>query len=381
MIDFKVIKQSKKSRARLGILKTPHGEVETPAFVPVATRATIKTLTSEEAAAAGSQMLIANTYHLHLWPGEKLVKKAGGIHKFMNWPHPLMTDSGGFQVFSLGFGTDHGIGKFAKGRAEEIGKSVRTGDKPQKLKITPHGVHFRSIIDGRELFIGPYESIKIQEDIGADIMFAFDECTSPLADYEYVKDSLELTHRWAKMSLNARRSKQALYGIVQGSHFKDLREAGARFTNSLDFDGFGIGGDFGDDKKNMTKVLDWTVPLLSPRKPRHYLGIGYLEDMEPIIKGGADTFDCIVPTHYARRGIAFTSSGRLDLHDKKFLADKKPLDPKCACLTCAHYRRNYIGHLFRAHELTAFKLITFHNLFYFNAYVARIRQKIKEGRI
>jgi len=202
-----------------------------------------------------------------------------------------------------------------------------------------------------------------------------------LASHEYVKDSLERTHRWAKASLAARRTKQALYGITQGSHFKDLREAGARYINSLGFDGFGIGGDFGADKKMMQKVLDWTLPLLDDRMPRHFLGIGHLADMEPIVKGGADTFDCTVPTHYARRGVAFTSAGRLNLKKQSFLADTSQLDKRCGCKVCATYRKNYICHLFRAHEITGMRLLTYHNLFYFNNYVAELRVKIRRGQL
>ena len=378
-MEFKVLRQSKKSRARLGILRTAHGDIETPAFVPVATRATVKTLTSEEAQEAGSQLLIANTYHMHFLPGEERIKKSGGLHKFMNWDQPLMTDSGGFQAFSLGFGTDHGVGKVLKERLEKT--AIAVNDQPEKLRITMDGIYFRSIVDGRKLFMGPNESITIQEALGADIMFAFDECTSPLASHEYVKDSLERTHRWAKASLAARRTKQALYGITQGSHFKDLREAGARYINSLGFDGFGIGGDFGADKKMMQKVLDWTLPLLDDRMPRHFLGIGHLADMEPIVKGGADTFDCTVPTHYARRGVAFTSAGRLNLKKQSFLADTSQLDKRCGCKVCATYRKNYICHLFRAHEITGMRLLTYHNLFYFNNYVAELRVKIRRGQL
>jgi queuine tRNA-ribosyltransferase/7-cyano-7-deazaguanine tRNA-ribosyltransferase len=381
MISFEIFKKSRKSRARLGLLKTEHGVVETPCLVPVATQAVVKTLTSEEVKETRTQILIANTFHLHLKPGEKIVKESGKLHEFMNWQRPLMTDSGGFQVFSLGFGRDLNIGKISKyfpGADERvIGKSAQ----PKYLRITRDGVYFQSPLDGEKLFLGPKESIKIQESLGADIIFAFDECTAPLSTVEYANKSLERTHNWAEICLKTKKSRQALFGIVQGSHFKELREKSAGFISSLDFDGFGIGGDLGRDKKTMMKILDWTVPVLNDSKPRHLLGIGKLEDMEVIIKSGVDLFDCTVPTHYARRGIAFTDSGQLNLWQRKFLQDKGPLDKNCFCLACRNYKRNYISHLVRSKEITALKLLTFHNLCYFNSFVEKIRKKIKNGKI
>ena len=381
MIEFKILKKSKKSSARVGILKTPHGEVETPTLVPVATKAVIKTLTSEEVLATKTKITISNTFHLHLRPGDDVVKKAGGINKFMNLPVVTMTDSGGFQVFSLGFGRDMQVGKLLKyftGKQKDV---VALGSNSKDVKITPDGVHFRSPIDGRQLFIGPKESIKFQEKIGADIMYAFDECTPPLSTWEYTAKSIELTHKWAKICLDSKKTGQALYGIVQGSKFKDLREKSSKYIGSLDFDGYGIGGDLGESRKSMDDVLSWTIPNLNESKPRHMLGIGYLEDMEIIIKKGIDTFDCTVPTHFARRGIAFTSKGKLDLTKTIFLKDKNPLDKKCNCTTCANYTRSYICHLMKAGEITGMRLLTFHNLFYFNTYVQGIRQKIKDGKL
>lgn len=378
MIRFTILKESKHSRARAGLIETPHGVVETPALVPVATQAAIKALTPEEAASAGAQILITNTYHTHLRPGEAVIKRAGGLHRFMNWPRPLMTDSGGFQVFSLGFGEDHGVGKILSEKRKKI---ISAGDQPKKLNITDRGVLFRSSIDGREVFLGPKESIAIQESLGADIMFSFDECTSPLANYEYVKKSLERTNRWIRASLAARRSNQALYGIVQGSHFKDLRAQSAKFASSLDFDGFGIGGDLGIGKDVTKKILSWTIPLLDKRKPRHLLGIGRLDDLELAIRGGADTFDCIVPTRYGRHGIAFTAEGKINLRQAQFLKDKNPLDKTCACRVCMAHRRNYISHLVRAGEISALSMLTFHNLFYYHAVIAKIRKKILDGNL
>ncbi len=378
MVDFKVIYKSKKSGARLGVLKTPHGEVMTPTLVPVGTQAVMKTLTSEEAVAAKCRMLIANTFHLHLKPGEKLVKRHGGLHKFMNWQRPIMTDSGGFQVFSLGFGRDCGIGKILKEKADS---SVRVNKQPKSVKISDEGVSFRSPLDGREIFLGPKESIKIQEALGADIILAFDECTSPNANHEYTKRSLVRTHAWAKMCLKARKSKQALYGIVQGGKFKDLRVESAKFIGNLPFDGFAIGGEFGDDKKIMSEMISWVMKELPRTKPVHLLGIGHPDDIIPIIKSGVDTFDCIVPTHYARHGVAFTSKGRLDMNKSKFLLDKKPLGERCECYVCENYSRGYITHMLRAKEITPLKLLTFHNLWYFNTYIENLREQIKKGKL
>ncbi|PIT92803.1 MAG: tRNA guanosine(34) transglycosylase Tgt [Candidatus Harrisonbacteria bacterium CG10_big_fil_rev_8_21_14_0_10_42_17] len=378
MIEFKILKQSKKSRARLGMLQTPHGLVETPAFVPVATQATLKTLTSEQAAQTHSQLLICNTFHLHLKPGALIVKKHGGLHSFMHWKRPLMTDSGGFQVFSLGFGIDHGVGKIG---VPHSSSSIVKGQQPKKIRITDTGVHFRSPFDGRSIFIGPKESIRIQEQLGADIIFAFDECTAPHADYAYTKHSLKKTHTWARICLDVKKSKQALYGIVQGGRFKDLRKESARYTGLLPFDGFGIGGEFGSKKSAMTMMIRWVLDELPSEKPRHLLGIGYLEDIPRIIKEGIDTFDCIVPTHFARHGYAFTSSGKLNLRQSTFLKDKKPLDAKCSCATCVNYSRGYIAHLLRAKEITPLTLLTFHNLHFFNTFVATVRNEIKRGKL
>ncbi|MCX6724127.1 MAG: tRNA guanosine(34) transglycosylase Tgt [Candidatus Staskawiczbacteria bacterium] len=400
-MNFKILKKSKISRARLGFLETEHGVVETPCLVPVATQAVVKTLDSKEVEETKSQILISNTFWLHLRPGEKVVEKAGKLHKFMNWKKPLMTDSGGYQVFSLGFGRDFGLGsKLALGNeifsrldpsadgAHSSRKNllprameIKAGAQPQNLIINSDGVVFRSPINGDELFLGPKESIKIQEKLGADIIFAFDECTPPMADFDYVKKSLEKTHNWAKICLKAKKTKQALYGIVQGSRFKDLRVESAKFIGGLNFDGFGIGGEFGNSKKEMSQMLQWVADELPEKKPRHLLGVGYLEDMEAIIKSGVDTFDCTVPTHYARRGIAFTSEGKLNLKQTKFLKKIEPLDKNCVCNVCLNYKKDYICHLLKAGEITGMKLLTFHNLWYFNTFVEEIRNKIKKGEI
>lgn len=391
MIEFTVLKKSKKSAARLGVLTTPHGEIMTPAIVPVATLAAVKALRSDEIAATGTQLLISNTYHLHLQPGEKIVKAAGGINTFMHWQGPTMTDSGGFQVFSLGFGRDLGVGKHSiKYYPGKMERAIEKGHQPNHVRMTEEGVHFRSPLTGDELFLGPESSIAIQQKLGADIMFAFDECPPPGATHEYMKQSLARTHRWAKRSLAARTSHQALYGIVQGADFADLRKEGARKITRMDgFDGFGIGGDIGESKDESRKILKWVIPLLDQKKPRHLLGMGHIEDIELIMKGGVDTFDCTVPTHYARRGIAFVSKksgvrggaheGRVDFSKASLLKEKGPIDAECVCMVCQNYQRAYVAHLVRANEITGAALLTFHNLFFFNAYVDAMRQKIAKG--
>lgn len=377
MLEFKILKSSKTSRARLGLLKTSHGVVQTPCLVPVATQATIKTLNMEQVKETKSQILICNTFHLHLRPGEGIVKKMGSLHKFMNWPLPLMTDSGGYQVFSFGFGKDFKMGKILN---KKKSFSIKAGGQPKSLKITADGVFFQSPIDGHKLFLGPKESIKIQEQLGADIIFNFDECPPPIADYEYTAKSMETTHRWAKICLEAKKSKQALYGIVQGGKFKDLRVKSAKFISNLDFDGFGIGGELGFDKKKMFQMLNWVNEILPKEKPRHLLGNGHIEDLVKILKSGIDTIDCIIPTHYARHGIAFISQGKIDLGKSVFLKDKRPLDKSCSCKVCQTYTRSYISHLFKAKEITALSLLTFHNLYFFNAFIEKIREKIKAGK-
>lgn len=377
MFEFKILKQSRKSRARLGVISTPHGDVETPTFVPVATRGSVRTLDMDEVAELGSQMVIANTFHLHLTPGEKIVKKMGGLHEYMHWNKPIMTDSGGFQVFSFGFGRDHGMGKILK---EETEKTVVDGFQPQDIKISEDGVQFRSPLNGDPLFLGPRESIKIQEAIGADIMFAFDECPSPLANEEYMRRSLDKTHRWAQVCLDTKKSKtQAMYGIVQGGAFRTLREESARVVGAMPFDGFGIGGEFGYDKPSMEKAVGWVTDILPREKPRHLLGVGHPDDFAYAARAGSDTFDCIAPTHYARRGTAFTSKGKLDLKRSAILKDARPIDPHCHCPICQTYTRSYIGNLIRAKEISGMKLATMHNLHYFNALAVRMRKLIKSG--
>lgn len=368
----------------MGLLKTEHGFVQTPSLVPVATQAAIKTLSSDVVEReTKSQILIANTFHLHIKPGETVIERVGGLHSFMNWQRPLMTDSGGFQVFSFGFGSDFGAGKILKyfpGNSEN-GDFIKRGSQPKTVKITDDGVWFRSPVDGKNLFLGPKESMRIQQALGADIIFAFDECTSPLSTKAYIEKSLARTHAWAKICIEEKKSNQALFGIVQGSKYKDLREKSSRFINELGFDGFGIGGDLGASKAMTNNIIRWSLSKLDTKKPRHLLGIGHLEDIEPIIKAGIDLFDCTAPTHYARRAIAFTTEGKLKVDRERFLKDKTPIDRKCGCSTCRNYKRSYISHLFRAREISAMSLLTIHNLYFFNTFVENIRNKMKEGKI
>ena len=377
MFGFKILKQSVKSRARIGVISTPHGDIETPAFVPVATRASVRLLDSATLDTLGSQLLICNTFHLHITPGEQVVKKSGGLHSFMQWRKPLMTDSGGFQVFSMGFGTDHGVGKILK---DEPGERLEKSAQPKHIKITEEGVEFRSPLDGAKLFLGPEESIRIQEDLGADIIFAFDECPSPLASAEYMRESIARTHRWATRCIDARtRNDQALYGIVQGGGFNDMRIESARTLGAMDVEGFGIGGEFGYDKQALCDVVSLTTAELPQEKPRHLLGVGHPEDFNYIAMGGADTFDCIAPTHYASHGTAFTHAGRIDLNKAEYLNAHEPLDAACLCNVCATYSRAYLSHLMRAKELTGMMLLTTHNVHYLNTLARNVRDAIARG--
>lgn len=380
-IDFTVLRSSRRSRARLGRIVTPHGVIETPAMLPVATQATVKALTVEQVETTKTQALIANTFHLHLKPGERVIARHGGIHRFMNWRRPLMTDSGGFQVFSLGFGRDLNVGKILHDERYRKTLSVKRGAQPSTVRIAESGVTFRSPLDGRPVSLSPEISIRIQETIGADIMFAFDELPAPVATAAYLRSSMERTHRWAERSLAARTGRQALFGIIQGGHVKALRRASARFIGQLPFDGFGIGGELGENKPAMTRMLRWVVDDLPRGRPRHLLGTGHLEDIPNIVRAGVDTFDCIVPTHYARHGTAFTSRGRLDVTKSALRNDRKPLDAKCGCAVCHQYTRSYIVHLFKAKEITGMVLVTMHNLWFFNSLVERFRADIRAGRV
>ncbi len=387
--SFKITHQEKNTSARLGIITTPHGSFHTPAFIPVATTASIRALDFQDLKNLGAEIVLANTYHLHLRPGEKIIKKLGGLHKFMGWDGPIVTDSGGFQVFSLGFGVEHNIGKIGWFPKEDN----REPDTPKEKKfasIDDEGVSFTDPMTGKKIILNPKLSMQIQSDLGADIIFAFDECTSPLHDEEYTKNSLERTHRWAKESLKHYNKKQALFGIVQGGLFKNLRQESARFIGSLSFAGFGIGGPLGGSKKDMENILNWTIPLLPKNKPVHMLGIGAVEDLFNCVEKGADMFDCAAPTKWARRGHLYISPKaggkkrnkfRIHIDNAKFLEDKDPIDKACKCFTCKNHSRAYLHHLFRAKEISFFRLASLHNLHFISHLMESIREAIRGNKL
>ena len=387
---FTQLHQDKETKARAGIIHTSHGDIETPAFVPVGTQGSVKSLTPYELNLLDVQLFIVNTYHMYLRPGIEVVKKLGGLHSFMNWQKPLVTDSGGFQVFSLARPT-------FKGRTLQGGiKQDQPEQKPQLVKITEDGVEFRSHWDGSKHLFTPESSMQWQWDLGSDIHIAFDDCTSYPVTPEKARISMERTHRWAKRSLEehvrvsslefrASRPYQALYGSIQGSVYEDLRCESARYISSMDFDGFAIGGvAVGESKKEMAQVLGWVTPLLPPEKPRHLLGVGEIDDIFALVERGVDTFDCVQPTRLARMGWLMVGKKSaknyiLDLTKAAFAADKRPIDVTCGCYTCTHTSRAYIHHLFHVRELLAYRLATIHNLYFVHRLVSNIREAIGEG--
>jgi queuine tRNA-ribosyltransferase len=381
--DFKIIKRSKEGKfLRLGQIRTPRGLIHTPNFVPVATRAALRGILFSEAKKIGLQVAILNTYHLWVSGVYKIIHKFGGLHHFINFKIPLMTDSGGFQVFSLGFSREHGVGKIADIFPEENNSSKSfPKPSPQKnlVKITNKGVYFKEEKSGKKLFLSPEKSIKIQKMLGADFIFAFDECTSPLNDYEYTKRALSRTHQWAIRSLEAfgNSKSQVIFGIIQGGAFEDLRKESTKFISSLPFFGFGIGGSLGKSKEEMKKVLSWIVPDLPENKPRHLLGIGEVDDIFSAVEQGIDLMDCVVPTRWARHGAALTFSGRINLANRKSFKDKGPLDRQCSCFVCRNYSKSYLSYLLRAKEINGIILLTHHNLSWLFELMRRIRQSIR----
>ncbi len=390
-LKFKIEKKLKNGLGRAGVLQTPHGEIKTPTFVTVGTKATIKALSPEQVRSLGAQVVLANTYHLYLEPGDKTIEKAGGIHKFMNWSGPTMTDSGGFQAFSLGVAFGKGVSKIVKG---EIGEEENdsspyspnetgTQEEPTMAKIDEDGVIFKSYIDGSAHKFTPERSIEIQHNIGADMIFAFDECTSPRASHEYQKEAMDRTHRWAQRSLGAHKAnieastKQGLLGIVQGGRFQDLREESAKVISKMDFDGFGIGGSF--TKEDMNTAVGWVNKILPEDKPRHLLGIGEPSDLFGGVENGSDLFDCVAPTRIARNGSLYTNNGRINIFNTQFRNDLTPIDNNCLCYTCTNYTRAYIAHLFRSKEMFAATLASIHNLYFTVNLVNKIRQSILNG--
>ncbi|MCR4334796.1 MAG: tRNA guanosine(34) transglycosylase Tgt [Patescibacteria group bacterium] len=388
-LKFSIQNKLKNKLGRVGVIETPHGVIETPAFVVVGTKGTVKALTPEQVKDLGTQVVLANTYHLYLQPGGEKVKKMGGLGKMMNWSGPTMTDSGGFQAFSLGMAYGEKVGKISKN--PPLTPPLVKGGNGEDLKlakITEDGVEFKSVIDGSTHFFTPEKSIEIQHNIGADIIFAFDECTSPLASYEYQKEAMERTHRWALRSLEEHKrsgKQQSLFGIVQGGRFEDLRKESAKIIGSMDlarrgggFNGFGIGGSF--DKEDMNTAVGWVNSILPEDKPRHLLGIGEPSDLFGAIENGCDTFDCVAPTRIARNGQLYTRNGKINVMNAKFTSILEPIDKKCHCYTCKNYTLAYLSHLFRAKEILAYTLASIHNLYFIVNLVKEIRQSILDDR-
>ncbi|NLM06305.1 MAG: tRNA guanosine(34) transglycosylase Tgt [Tissierellia bacterium] len=351
-MSFKVYKESTECMARTGELITAHGSIKTPVFMPVGTRATVKTMTSEEVEALGTEIILGNTYHLFLRPGHELIKEAGGLHKFMNWSGPILTDSGGFQVFSLA----------------------------DMRKITEEGVEFRSHIDGSKEFLSPQKSMEIQMALGSDIMMCFDECAPYPSSREYIEKSVTLTNKWARICRETvpLDYKNQVFGIVQGGFYKDLREKSAEEITEIGFDGYAIGGlSVGEPLPLMIEALEYTSPLLPGDKPRYLMGIGTPDYIFEAVQRGIDMFDCVLPTRVARNGTAMTSFGRLVVRNAKYKKDFIPLDPECDCEVCKNYSRAYIRHLFNVDEILGPRLLTIHNLHFMLRLVEKIREAIE----
>lgn len=375
---------------RRGRITTSRGVIETPEFLPVGTRATVKALTPLQLAQIGVQGLLANTYHLYLRPGAEAVRAMGGLHTMMNWHRPIMTDSGGFQAFSLGAAKEHGVGKlggvFPHKDAEPPG-GHRSGES--LVKVDNDGVTFRSYIDGSTHRFTPESSVAIQRTLGADLILAFDECTSPLAGYDYTAESLERTHQWALRCLESPRDPhQSLYGILQGGAYPDLRRQAVEFMTKLPWDAMAIGGSLGETKEDFHQVLDWTVPHLPPHLPRHLLGIGQMVDIFEGVERGIDTFDCVIPTRFARTanvmvGPEFphrTRRGTLNLKQARYRNDHSPIDPRCPCYTCTNFHRAYLHFLFASKEILAGTLCSIHNLTALLSLTREIRAALEQGR-
>lgn len=407
-MEFRIEKKLKNNLGRVGVLKTPHGEIHTPAFVAVGTKATIKSLNVEQVKDTGTEVVLGNTYHLYLQPGDEIVRDAGGMGKFMNWQGPTMTDSGGFQVFSLGVAYGKDISKITKVTDPSllIPERFDDSDAPRLAKIGQDGVSFKSHLDGSIHYITPEKSIQIQHNLGADIIFAFDECTSPTENIQYQEEALERTHRWAERCLvehNRLKSESssnfsslrppqstgrdpqeqkiertfafpALFGIVQGGRDENLRKKSAEFIGAMDFDGFGIGGSFA--KEDMSSAVKWVNEILPEEKPRHLLGIGEPEDLFMGIENGVDLFDCVLPTRLGRNGTIYTKIGKIIITNTKYRNDFSSIEKDCECYTCKNYTRSYVAHLFHGKEMLAGTLASIHNLYFIVNLVKKIRQSI-----
>jgi len=354
-IEFELLKVDTQTGARRGRLITPHGIVDTPAFMPVGTQATVKTLTPEEVREIGAQMLLCNTYHLYLRPGPEVIATAGGLHRFMHWNHPILTDSGGFQVFSLG----------------------------DLRKVKEEGIEFQSHLDGSRHFFTPERTIEIQHLLGSDIIMPLDECTPYPCEYEYARQAMERTIRWGnRCKVTHGEAKSALFGIIQGSVYQDLRIACTEKLMEIDFGGYAIGGlSVGEARPITFEVLKYTVPLLPKEHPRYLMGWGMPEDIIDAVMLGLDLFDCVLPTRNARTGTLFTSHGRLIIKNSRYQKDFRPLDSECNCYTCQNYTRAYLRHLFLAGEILALRLCTLHNLYFVLKLMANIQRAIKEGSL
>lgn len=356
MFRYELIKEDKHTGARLGKIHTSHGVINTPIFMPVGTQATVKSMTSEDLEEMDANIILGNTYHLYLRPGQEIMEKAGGLHKFMHWDRPILTDSGGFQVFSL--------------------NDLR--------KITEEGVEFCSHLDGSRHFMSPEKSIDMQNTIGADIIMCFDECAPADADYEYTKKSMEMTTRWAKRCKDAHRrpDDQALFGIVQGGMYEDLRAESVRGLTEIDFPGYSIGGlSVGESKDTMYRILDATVPLLPKDKPRYLMGVGSVDALLEGVIRGVDMFDCVLQTRIARNGTAMTSQGKVVVRNATYKEDFTPLDPECDCFVCRNYTRAYLRHLVKCNEILGARLLTYHNLYFTLKLMEKVRNAIMEDNL
>ena len=422
-ISFKIEKKLPGTLARAGQITTPHGVINTPSFVVVGTKATVKSLSPEQLIEDGVQVVLANTYHLYLQPGDDLIREAGGLHKFMNWNGPMMTDSGGFQVFSLGVAYGKELSKVVSITDPSLlipeRSSVEDGI-PRLATIGNDGVSFRSHIDGSLHYITPEKSIEIQHNLGADIIFAFDECTSPTENNRYQEEALSRTHSWAKRSLEEHKKReekkilvaekllshhshsnlnmtdeifaahvaestfpqpelpQALFGIVQGGRSEELRKKSAKIIGEMDFDGFGIGGSFA--KEDMSSAVKWVNEILPEEKPRHLLGIGEPEDLFMGVENGVDLFDCVGPTRIARNGTMFTKYGKINILNAKFVKDFNKIEDDCECYTCKNYTKAYLSHLFRAKEMLGATLASIHNVYFITNLVKKMRQAIMDDK-
>ena len=355
MFKFTLEKKSSQCKARTGTIETNHGVIKTPVFMPVGTRATVKAMNNDELKSIGSQIILSNTYHLYLKPGQEIIRKADGLHKFMNWDKPILTDSGGFQVFSLS----------------------------KTRKITEEGVQFRSHIDGSKHFISPEKSMEIQNDLGSDIMMAFDECVPYPASYEYTEDSMKRTLRWLKRCKDYHKNtdKQNLFGIIQGGMYKDLREYSAKNTIDFDLPGYAIGGlSVGEPRDLMIDLLDFTTDFMPENKPRYLMGVGTPDYLFEAVEHGVDMCDCVLPTRIARNGTALTSKGKLVVKNAKYKNDFSPLDENCDCYACKNHTRAYIRHLLNVDEILGARLLSIHNLRFLIKLMENIRKSIEEDR-